>query len=392
MKRKLASIQSIESLHPIEGADRIEQARVMGWTVVTKKGEFAPGDRCVFFEIDAVLPETAWAEFMRPRSFRVKTAKLRGVLSQGLALPLDILPNGHDDGAIGDDVTDALGVVKYEPPAPKDPGVLRPFPSFIPKTDEIRLQSALDVIEELRGSPYYITVKIDGMSGTLAKVDGEFMACTRNNVMKEGDSPVWCAARRYDLPDKLPDGFAVQGEVCGPSIQKNRLMLEDVDLRVFSVFRVRDGRYFDWDETLAFCREHGLVPVPEVQRGERFEHSLDSLLALAKGKYDGTKNRREGIVIRPLRERNSDALRRVAAELQGHQQRVPPQGRGLTEARPLCRFRVGRGFEAELIETGRVASEEAARPAARFFTLPFRWPQGMVVLCSRQWLRSVIDG
>jgi RNA ligase (TIGR02306 family) len=92
MERKLVSIQSIDALDPIAGADNIMQARVMGWTVVVKKGEFSVGDPCVFFEIDSVLPDgAAWSEFMRPRGFRVRTLKLRGVLSQGLALPVSII-------------------------------------------------------------------------------------------------------------------------------------------------------------------------------------------------------------------------------------------------------------------------------------------------------------
>src|SRR5438876_467599 len=86
------SAKNAEALEPIKDADNIVKARVMGWDVVVKKGEFAPGDLCVFFEIDCLLPEgRGWAEFMRPRGFRVKTAKLRGVLSQGLALPVSIL-------------------------------------------------------------------------------------------------------------------------------------------------------------------------------------------------------------------------------------------------------------------------------------------------------------
>jgi RNA ligase (TIGR02306 family) len=100
VERKLVSVQVVETLAPIQGADQIEQARVMGWTVVVKKGEFAPGDPCVFFEIDSVLPEgPLWAELMRPRGFRVRTLKLRGVLSQGLALPVSIL--GGDAPAVG---------------------------------------------------------------------------------------------------------------------------------------------------------------------------------------------------------------------------------------------------------------------------------------------------
>src|SRR5690348_1774468 len=108
MERKLVSIQRVEAIEPIAGADNIVKARVMGWDVVVKKGELAAGDPCVFFEIDSVLPDGApWAEFMRPRGFRLKTARLRGVLSQGLALPTSILPAGEVP-PIGTDVRDRL--------------------------------------------------------------------------------------------------------------------------------------------------------------------------------------------------------------------------------------------------------------------------------------------
>ncbi len=145
MERKLVSIQRVEEISPIAGADLIVEARIMGWRVVVKKGELAAGDPCVFFEIDSVLPDgPAWAEFMRPRGFRLKTAKLRGVLSQGLALPVTIL--GGEVPPVGTDVRERLGVVKYEPVLPDDREVAGPFPASVPKTDEIRLQSALGVL------------------------------------------------------------------------------------------------------------------------------------------------------------------------------------------------------------------------------------------------------
>ncbi|HVK77063.1 MAG TPA: hypothetical protein VM734_27250, partial [Kofleriaceae bacterium] len=133
MERKLVSIQRVDGVEPIVGADNIVKARVMGWDVVIKKGELAPGDPCVFFEIDSVLPDgPAWAEFMRPRGFRVKTARLRGVLSQGLALPVGILPAGAPVPAVGADVRDLLGVVKYEPALPDHREVAGPFPGQVP--------------------------------------------------------------------------------------------------------------------------------------------------------------------------------------------------------------------------------------------------------------------
>lgn len=313
MERKLVSIQVVESVAPIEGADAIEQARVMGWTVVVKKGEFSPGDRCVFFEIDSVLPDgAAWAEFMRPRGFRVRTLKLRGVLSQGLALPTAIF-----DGEVpepGVDVRDRLGVTKFEPALPDAREVTAPFPALIPKTDEIRLQSALGVLDEIRGRDFYVTTKLDGTSATFFREpDGGFVACSRNWAVKQGTAPVWPVAERYQLAERLPPGFAVQGEICGPGIQKNRLGLKEIDLFAFNVYDARAGRYLAYAELIAFCREHGLktVPIEREVRGDealRFEHTLDRWLEAARGIYAGTKSRKEGVVVRPIEEAPSATL------------------------------------------------------------------------------------
>lgn len=315
MERKLVSIQHIEALEPIAGADQIVKARVMGWDVVVKKGEFAPGDPCVFFEIDSVLPDgAAWAEFMRPRGFRVKTVRLRGVLSQGLALPVAILPAGAALPAQGVDVHELLGVVKYEPELPDSREVTGPFPGAVPKTDELRLQSALAVLDELRGLPFYVTTKCDGTSATYYRApDGEFTACSRNWALAPGPNPVWRMAEHHRLPAILPPGFAVQGELCGPGIQQNRLGLAELTLLVFSVLDVRAGRRLDHGELVAFAADHGLttVPIEEVVTGERaasYPHTLAHWLERARGEYPGTRNRKEGIVVRPLTELLSPTL------------------------------------------------------------------------------------
>ncbi|MBL8621619.1 MAG: RNA ligase (ATP) [Myxococcales bacterium] len=315
MERKLVSIQRIESLEPIVGADQIVKARVMGWDVVVKKAEFAVGDPCVFFEIDSVLPDGApWAEFMRPRGFRVKTARLRGVLSQGLALPVAILPADAARPAPDVDLRDLLGVTKYEPELPDSREVAGPFPGAVPKTDEIRLQSALGVLDELRGQPFYVTTKCDGTSATYYRApDGAFTACSRNWALAPGPNPVWRAAERHRLADALPPGFAIQGELCGPGIQRNRLGLTELALFVFSVHDVRAGRRLDHGELVAFADAHGLatVPIEEVVTGEpaaSYPHSLEHWLERARGLYAGTTNRKEGIVVRPLTETLSPTL------------------------------------------------------------------------------------
>ncbi|QDE85155.1 RNA ligase (ATP) [Myxococcus xanthus] len=313
MERKLVSIQRIDHLEPVPGADTLLKARVMGWDVVVKKGEFAVGDACVFFEIDSILPEgRPWAEFLRPRGFRVKTARLRGVLSQGLALPTSILPG--EVPPVGTDVRDVIGVVKFEPALPDTREVAGPFPGQVPKTDEIRLQSALGVLDEIRGHDFFVTTKLDGTSGTFFRtLEGELVACSRNWALKRGPNPVWRMAERYSLDTVLPPGFAVQGELCGPGIQKNRLGLDALELFVFSVHDTRTGCFLAYADFIAFCAEHGLrtVPVEHVVTGEAartFDHGLANYLKLAQGHYAGTKHRKEGIVVRPLVERPSPTL------------------------------------------------------------------------------------
>ena len=111
---KLASIQIITDIRPIEGADRIEAATVLGYQTVIKKGEFRPGDLCVWHEPDTVAAEKPEYEFFLKQGFRLKVSRFKGQVSQGLALPLAVLPPGNH--AVGEDATALTGIRKYEKP------------------------------------------------------------------------------------------------------------------------------------------------------------------------------------------------------------------------------------------------------------------------------------
>ena len=325
MKRKLASVQRVLEIVPIAGADAIEAARINGWQCVVKKGTFAVGDRGVFFEIDSIPPDEPAYRFLwtskgaaptagtRPPKFRIRSMTLRGCLSQGLLLPL-AEAGVPDTAADGDDVTEQLGVGKYEPPLPPGADDLRaPFPSRIPKTDEMRIQSAPGVLDELRGHPYVVTLKYDGTSATFLvdPDDRSFHACGRNWSIREGDNVYWSVARRLGLEEKIRvhDGrYAIQGEVCGPGIQKNPLALREVGLFVFSVYDLNEARFLSDAEMRALAASMDLTAVAVVEQGEAFAHDQATLLALAEGVYPGTKNQREGIVIRPRSEMHSPTL------------------------------------------------------------------------------------
>ncbi len=325
MERKLASIQRVLSIEPIPNAEAIELVKINGWACVVKKNEFGVGDLGAFFEIDAIPPDTDAFRFLwtpktaapgemveRPAKFRIRTMKLRGALSQGLFLPLPALElSGATEG---EDVTARLGVEKYEPPVSMIMGGLArgAFPSWLPKTDEMRVQSVPGVLDELRGLPFVCTLKCDGTSATftLSPFDGEFHVCSRNLSLQDGDNVYWNLARELDLERTLRHraGLAVQGEVCGPGIQKNRLGLKAPGLFVFNVYDVTGARYFSDKEMREFCAANRLTPVEVVEQGEAFSHTQDSLLLLAQGFYSTTKNEREGIVIRPQQERFSPVL------------------------------------------------------------------------------------
>jgi RNA ligase (TIGR02306 family) len=323
MERKLASVQRVLDILPIENADAIELVRINGWQCVVKKEEFQVGDAGIFLEIDSIPPDTEIFRFLwtprgedpqpntRPEKFRIRTMRLRGALSQGLLLPLTAFDLGPV--AEGDNVTEQLGVAKYEPPAPTGMGDWRaPFPGYIPKTDEMRVQSAPGVLDEMYGLPYVITVKYDGTSATycMDRRDGAFHACGRNQSVKEGANLYWEIARKYNLEAALrqaPD-FVIQGEIFGPGIQKNPLGRKEKDFAAFNVYDTNTARFLNHDEARAFLTAHGIPPVAILEEGVAFAYTQEALLALAEGKYEGTDNEREGIVIRPRHETTSPTL------------------------------------------------------------------------------------
>ena len=326
--RKLASIQIVTSIEPIPNADAIERFRVLGWWIVGKKGEVRVGDRVVYCEIDSLLPERPEFEFLRPNcfkpalmdgdtvfqraGFRIKTIKLRGQVSQGICFPLAILPQDRTY-EVGDDVTDLLGIIKYEPPAPVGmSGMVKgPFPGFLPKTDETRIQVLEPVLQQYRDQTFFITEKLDGTSFTAFLRDDQFGLCSRNLWLDETDNSSLFVrlAQTLNLPEKLRrirDNFgfqpAIQGEVIGPGIQKNKYGLAHVDLRVFSLIDIERYSLVDRDIMLSALEQAGLNSVPQL--GEIvLNHTIDELVEIAIGRSQLNANaHREGLVFRPAQE------------------------------------------------------------------------------------------
>jgi RNA ligase (TIGR02306 family) len=318
MTRKLASIRLIKDVNPIEGADNIEKVTIDGWTCVAKKGEFTAGQPCIYFEIDSFLPVRPEFEFLRKTSyrkmggdqegFRLKTIRLRGVLSQGLALPLSIFQPILQDssGNIGDDVTERLGVVKYEPPVPAElQGIVKGlFPAFVCKTDQERVQNLWDDIKDNQES-FEVTLKLDGTSCTYYYHNGTFGVCSRNLELLESETnTLWKIARKYKLEEllhSLKRNIAIQGEIIGEGIQKNPEKLKGQDFYLFDIWDINERHYLSPDirhkmhEQFFSQLKH--IPILDSQCYLNSFQSIEAILSAADGASLNSPIR-EGIVFR----------------------------------------------------------------------------------------------
>lgn len=326
MSRKLASIQKVLAVDSIPGAAAIECLTILGWKVVAKKGEFKVGDLVVYFEVDSILKEAPEIEFLRKSNFRIKTIRLRGQVSQGLCLPLSILTPGAayaaEFPAEGQDVTELLGVNKYEPytPAQLSGLVKGSFPEFLHKTDEERIQTCPQLLEKHQGKKFYVTEKVDGSSmtvylrGNVHNTGYEFGVCSRNlDIKEEGGTSYWKVARELDLENKLKllnRNICLQGELIGMGVQGNKYKLSGLEFRVFNVFDIDSGKNEDYSYFAEIVSRLQLTPVPIITADYELPKTVDELVEYSKGKSLLNKDtEREGIVLRPLVEEYSEDLR-----------------------------------------------------------------------------------
>jgi len=258
--RKLATIARILDVKPIEGADNIEKVFVRGWQCVAKKGEYKPGDLCIYVEVDSIMPDglpeekrEEWRalnkqmskvdteeernelrakmaeisalntrpefEFLRGVKFHIKTRRILGEISQGICFPLSILGpedsiNHLDDDDLGLDVTELLGVTQYIAPDPAvmggdAAGTLQGVGLLI--SDEERLENLSGKYEQLRQFVYYKTEKLEGTSFTAYIKNGKFGVCGRNVDYKSPDDDIpydkmnvyWKVAKKLDIEAKM---------------------------------------------------------------------------------------------------------------------------------------------------------------------------------------------
>lgn len=317
--RKLATIRQIDEINPIPGADAIEVASVGGWRVVVKKGEYQAGDLAIYCEVDSWIPHEL-APFLskgqEPREFngvpgeRLRTVRLRGQLSQGLLLPLDLLPaddNFNGDWTAGEDVTELLGVQKYEPPVPAElAGLVKgPWPSQVQKTDQERIQNLTNEWPQLSGYVYEVTEKLEGSSMTAGIVNDEFVVCSRNlNLTETETNSLWQQARHYQIEERMREAgmlnYVVQGEIIGEGIQGNHYAIRGQDFYVFDILDINTGRYLAPAERREVCQRLGFKHVPVVHEALDIQGmTMEQVLKMADGSSVLKVDRlREGLVFK----------------------------------------------------------------------------------------------
>jgi len=360
-ERKLAYIVVIDSLIEIPGAERIELAMVGGWQVVVGKGLYQPGDKAVYCEIDSLLPtdHPAFTDLTRLSSkllfeidgkpyARIKTAKMMKQLSQGYCIPLSDV--GIVSAVVGTDVTGMLGILKYEAGEERSMNnagvsdgikgkVAKPFPSFIPKTDQNRVQNIVPryLQSVAEGELFEKTFKLDGSSMTVFIKDGVIGVASRNvsfrlnkenkgfiqsvkDFIKQVRQRGWKRAK-YETqiaPDvnaftqsALNSGsvtalvrearnLAVQGELVGPSIQKNFEGVDSNQYYIYDVYDIDKQEYFKPEERILFIARHGLRGVPEASFNEPLPPTVAEAIADADGPSGLNGKRREGFVYKSM--------------------------------------------------------------------------------------------
>lgn len=343
--RDLAKISRIQNIEAIEGKDRIELATVENYPVIVGKDEYKVGDLVTYISYDVVLPMRPEFEFLRARcwsklyqGFRIRNMSMAGVYSSGIVFPLSILPKGTKI-VEGLDVSEILGVVKYDPEAMKEVQVLKeqkhgalfhylcrfrwfryfaigkkrtavvPYPSTVKKSDEENIEKMFNHLQAQHPVARWVcTEKMEGQSGTwmLYGKRRKYLVYSRNTARNPNGDGNWeRLGRALDLEKILRSestNYAIQGEICGPGIQRNIYGFPEHRLFVFKITNTDNGYVLPHKDMVAFCARHNLQTVPVLAEDIPLPQTLKKILddcqgnSVFKHQTTGKKVMREGVV------------------------------------------------------------------------------------------------
>jgi len=314
----------IGEMTPHPNADRLVLTKVGGWQVVVGRDEFEPGDPAIYippdFTVDVSRPAFAFLanRTSKPR-MRIKVAQLRGEISQGLMIPI---PEELDARfGVGDDVSAALDIERYEPPESATSGADRAIagPSLLThKFDIETYQRYADVF--LPGERLVVTEKIHGANVRVVMNDGVLFVGSRTEWWEEHSNSVYWRAVRSEgaaLLGLLADtpNVTFYGEAFG-QVQKLKYGAKsgEVWLALFAAMRA-DGTWIDTPALRETCAARGVRFVPFLGVVENDEAGIRTAMRLAEEDSAIEDHLREGVVLVPEIERRTPTGERVALKL-----------------------------------------------------------------------------
>ncbi len=341
MSNLIIEVCKIDKIEKHPNADRLLIATIKGWTCIIGLNDFKVKDLCVFCPPDSVIPDTIIDQYKLEylkNGGRVRTAKLRGFISQGLVLAI---PEGKK-WKEGKDVAKEMGIIKYEPPISShlQKGGNRPTkkkrnPLFDKYTDIENIKNYNTVFNE--NDNVVITEKIHGTNFRAGKLkrykhnllgrilsfffgEYEFIYGSHNvqlhalNKRKNfyGEDVYGRIAKKYNLAEIIPEDFIVYGEIYGKGIQELEYNMKDIDFAVFDI-KYKD-KYLNWNEVVEFCLYNNLPIVPVLHIGKYSQEFLDKYTTgsskLAFQLVGDNDHIIEGCVIKPLTEENNHRIGR----------------------------------------------------------------------------------
>ena len=308
-------VVKIDSINPHPNADRLDIATFagMGYQVITAKGNFKNEDLAFYFPIDSVIPDRYLDEFniRQYYSKKLRAAKLRGIFSEGLLIPV----GNEFIGNVGDDYTEHFEVTKYEYPIPKRMqgdveaaiGQYRfPSPEHLKRYKEVLVEGEQVVVtEKVHGTNFSVLVDADGI--TRISSHNYFWQNTEANK-----DLVYIRAYNENIAlQKLPPETQVFGEIYGVQDLKYGLKNGEIGIALFAVRRY--GRFLDYREFVDFCEEFSLPRVPVLYIGD---YSWEALAQFNNADSAISSDcLMEGVVVQPIKEKTDRQVGRVVMKL-----------------------------------------------------------------------------
>jgi len=351
MSKFACPIISVGEVLPHPNADNLSVVTVYGENVVIRTGDFRSGDLAIYVPVESVVPASVpGTEFLGDHR-RIKARRLRGVYSEGLLLPISILPLHQTYPQ--KDVSKILGIVKYEDEVPEGWGGTKTknrslkgtsqqekTPTCIPRYDIEPYNTHPELMIPLER--VIVTEKLHGTQARFAYVDKKFYVGSHNCFWRDPLAPpswrwrlfsmwrtltrrpvatpvrkenlYWLIARQYALQDRLraaiAKGLAIYGEIFG-NVQDLTYQASpgQVWFRVFDIYDMDTGTWLGWDNVVQICQQLGLDTVPVLNDGP---FDADMLRSLVEGQSQlASQQIREGVVVKPATTRYSTGFGRV---------------------------------------------------------------------------------